>query len=300
MRRVVPSGSFLFVFCCLVPAVGVAAEPDLWRSVFDRAEDLANSKAPVVCVLAIQHPEIIRKQLEQRGVDRYSGKRFRDRVQALSGIHCLHLHFTEVTGQDLDRPNVKAILIGGRSKSLKPSRDPEFFGLIRNSEIPIIGFCGGMQLIGKAFSARVRSMRKLREGEKDPNPRYQPGLFKEWGYLPVKITRRDPLFESLPDEIIVREAHAYHIRQSPPELDVLAATAECPVQAIKHRQRLLYGTQFHPEAYDDRHPHGRIILENFLRLAGVPPKASVAGQRAGVEKVRVGSDRIIAAGVSAL
>ena len=279
MRRVASSRLLLFAFCCLAPAVVAAAEPDTWRSVFDRPEDLANSNAPVVCVLTIQHPEIIRKQLAERGVKRYAGKRFRDRVQALSGMRCLHLHFTEVTGQDLDRRNVKAIFIGGRSKAVKPDRDPEFFGLIRNSKIPIIGFCGGMQLIGKAFSVKVKPMRKLRPGEDDPYPKYCPGLFKEWGFLPVKIMRRDPLFESLPDEILVREMHAGHLPQAPPEFDVLAATAECPIQAIKHRQKLLYGTQFHAETYDTRHPHGRIILQNFLRLAGIPPQPSIAAQR---------------------
>ena len=50
---------------------------------------------------------------------------------------------------------------------------------------------------------------------------------------------------------------------------------ECPVEAFKHRQRPLYGTQFHPEAYDEDHPQGQIILRNFLRLAGIaaPPAA---------------------------
>ncbi len=263
----------LIAWFCQATAVCISAEAegDAWRSVFDRPEDLTRSDAPLVCVLNIQHPEIIRKQLTDKGADLYSGKRFHDRVQTLANIRCLHLHFTEVVGEDLDRPNVKAILIGGRSKLLKPDRDPEFFPLIRESNIPMIGFCGGMQLIGKAYSAKVTSIRKLREGEADPNPRYHPGLFKEWGFLPVEITRRDPLFDKLPDEILVREAHAFHLPEAPPEFEVLAATAECPVQAFKHRRRLLYGTQFHPEAYDDDHPQGRVILENFLRLAGIRP-----------------------------
>jgi len=51
---------------------------------------------------------------------------------------------------------------------------------------------------------------------------------------------------------------------------VLAANAECPVEAIKHKQRLMYGTQFHPEQYDDQHLDGRIILRNFFKLAGLP------------------------------
>ncbi len=269
MRRAFRSGLLLFVLLSLAPAVCAAGEADPWRSVFDRPETLARSDAPLVCVLNIQHPDIIRKQLADQGADLYSGKRFRDRVQALAGMRCLHLHFTEVADKDLERPNVKAILIGGRSKQVSPDRDPEFFPLIRNTEIPMIGFCGGMQLIGKAYSAKVTLIRKLREGETDPNPKYHPGLFKEWGFLPVQIVRRDPLFQSLPDAIVVREAHAYHMLKAPPEFEVLAATAECPVEAIKHRDRLLYGTQFHPEAYDDQHPQGRIILQNFLRLAGI-------------------------------
>lgn len=263
---------YLFAWSYLLSAVCLSAEADPWRSVFDRPEELTSSDVPLACVLNIQHPEIIRKQLADKGVDLYSGTKFHNRVQTLSGMRCLHLHFSELVGDDLERPNVKAILIGGRSKLLKPNRDPEFFGLIRNTKIPMIGFCGGMQLIGKAFSAKVMPIRKLRDGETDPNPQYHPGMFKEWGFLPVKITRRDPLFDSLPEEILVREAHAFHLPVAPPEFEVLAATAECPVEAFKHRQRLLYGTQFHPEAYDDEHPQGRVILQNFLRLAGISPQ----------------------------
>ena len=37
----------------------------------------------------------------------------------------------------------------------------------------------------------------------------------------------------------------------------------------KHRDRVLYGTQFHPEAWQEEYPHGRQILLNFFRLAGV-------------------------------
>lgn len=72
--------------------------------------------------------------------------------------------------------------------------------------------------------------------------------------------------------------HAFQMLQTPPEFDVLAATGECPVQAIKHRERLLYGTQFHAEAYDDAHPHGRAILENFFRLAGASPHPPDGGE----------------------
>jgi len=263
-------GSVLAVAALVaLPAEAVCAETDPWREVFAGSEQLAQTDDPLVCILTIQHPDLIRKQLADKPVDQYSGLKLRRRVEESTGLRCLLVHFTELEGSDLDRPNVKAILITGRSKLVGPEHDRRFYPLIRETRIPIFGFCGGMQLISQAFSAEVVPLRKLREGEADPNPGYHPGQFKEWGYTPVRIVRRDPLFEGLPDEIVVREAHAFHVAETPAEFDLLASTAECPVQAIKHRTRPVYGTQFHPEVHDDDHPHGRVVVENFFRLAGL-------------------------------
>ncbi len=252
-------------------AIGVLgfAEDAAWRAVFATPEDLAGIDQPIVCILTIQHPEIIRRQLADKPVEEYSGAKLRDRMQQLSGVRCVVVHFTEVQGQDLEHPHIKAILITGRSRVVSRELDAQFYPLIRETAIPLFGFCGGMQMISQAYSSAVVPMRSLREGEADPNPNYHPGRYKEWGFLPVQIVQRDPLFEGLPDEIVVRQAHAYQVQQVPDEFLLLASTAECTIQAIKHRQRLVYGTQFHPEVYDDQHPDGRTVVSNFFRLAGL-------------------------------
>ena len=54
----------------------------------------------------------------------------------------------------------------------------------------------------------------------------------------------------------------------PEDFDLPAGSDECKVQVIKHRTRCVYGTQFHPEIYDDSHAHGKVLLENFSRIAG--------------------------------
>lgn len=277
MPRLLSSVLAFLVSCLLSAAVTYAAEGDAWRTVFATPQELAASDGPIVCVLAIQHPDIIRKQLADKPVAEFSGLKLREQVQKQSGLRCVMVHFTEVRGEDLDRPNVKAILITGRSKTVSRDLDAQFHPLIRSTKIPIFGFCGGMQLIGQAYSAKVGPLRKLREGEKDPNPSYHPGQFKEWGFLPVQILRRDPLFEGLPEEIVVRQAHAYQMLQVPAEFELLASSPECKVEAFKHRQRLVYGTQFHPEVNDDQHPHGRVILENFFRLVGLGQKPAAGG-----------------------
>jgi anthranilate/para-aminobenzoate synthase component II len=35
---------------------------------------------------------------------------------------------------------------------------------------------------------------------------------------------------------------------------------------MQHASLPLFGVQFHPELSDEKHPHGRTILENFLSL----------------------------------
>jgi len=272
MLRLPASVLTFLVFCWLSAGAALAAEVDAWRTVFATPQELAAIDEPIVCVLTIQHPDIIRKQLADKPAAEYSGVKLRERLQRQSGLRCVVVHFTEVRGEDLDRSNVKAILITGRSKIVDRDLDAQFHPLIRNTQIPVFGFCGGMQLIGQAYSVKVGPLRKLREGEKDPNPSYHPGQFKEWGFLPVQIVQRDPLFEGLPDEIVVRQAHAFQALQVPAEFELLASSPECKVEAFKHRQRLVYGTQFHPEVNDDDHRHGRVILENFFRLAGLGPK----------------------------
>ncbi|MCJ7423113.1 hypothetical protein MUP01_02450, partial [Candidatus Bathyarchaeota archaeon] len=55
------------------------------------------------------------------------------------------------------------------------------------------------------------------------------------------------------------ELHKYSIKPSL-ELDVLAESNNC-VQAIKHRERNIYGVLFHPEV------RNRKIIEQFIFLS---------------------------------
>ncbi len=251
-----------------------ASLQELWRKIYTRPEQLAQLSKPTICILDIQHPDRIYEQFKtlSKPLEQFYACTFRARVAEISGLHTIVVHATEVEGEDLDRPQIKAILIGGRSKSLPREVDERFYQLIRETRIPILGICGGCQLIGRAYGAKVVRMRKLRPDEQDPNPKYHPGWFKEWGFTEIQVLKPDPLFGGLPEKPILREFHAFQIVEPPKEFELLASTQECRVQAIKHRDRLVYAVQFHPERYDHRHPHGRVVLENFFRLAlGQPP-----------------------------
>ena len=112
--------------------------------------------------------------------------------------------------------------------------------------------------------------------DRQPTPRRRDGLRET-----ITASRRD-LFAGLDETVVVEQRHFWELKAAPAGFVRLAASDACPVQAIRHEGRLLYGVQFHPERYSDRHPDGRIILSNFFRLAGlaVPRSEAAALARA--------------------
>ncbi|MEW6356105.1 MAG: gamma-glutamyl-gamma-aminobutyrate hydrolase family protein [Planctomycetota bacterium] len=236
------------------------------EGVYDDLSKALKGRRPFVCVIDTQHPDTIRQKMkEPRGYWYIS--HLRKIVKELSGLPCAAVHYTQIKKADLTGKGVHALIITARSGALDKAYDEELFALIRETDIPTIGFCGGCQLIAQAYGARVDLMRELKAGEADPHPAYTPGRFKEWGFTKVKVTAADPIFKGLGKEIVVNEMHAWEIKELPTEFDVLASTDECKIQVIRHKEKVLYGTQFHAEHYDAEHPDGEVLLGNFFTIA---------------------------------
>jgi len=122
--------------------------------------------------------------------------------------------------------------------------------LIRKLDRPILGICFGHQLIGTAHGSEVVDLgHTVRE-------------FKE-----IKLLGNDPIFDGLPGSIRVSESHRQALERVPEGFRHLAESAASQVEAIGHQTRPIYGLQFHPERSDEKHPHGRTIIQNFLKLA---------------------------------
>lgn len=147
-----------------------------------------------------------------------------------------------------------AIIISGSQRKLAEIGIFELYTnvaeLVKICEKPILGICFGHQLIAKAFYEDVVPMEQKIEG-----------------YYMVKRVNHDELFEGLGEKILVMESHQEMVANVPYEFIKLAESPNCPIEAIKHRTLPIYGVQFHPERYDDKHPAGGIILENFFRVA---------------------------------
>jgi GMP synthase (glutamine-hydrolysing) len=133
------------------------------------------------------------------------------------------------------------------------------FEVIRTVPLPVLGVCGGHQQMALAFGAPVGLMARLEPGEG-----YE-GAKRERGYFPV-TTNGSGLFKGLTSPITVWHSHFDEVKELPKGFRSTASNETCPIQAMEHTERPLFGVQFHPELFDDEHPDGKQILENFLLI----------------------------------
>lgn len=133
------------------------------------------------------------------------------------------------------------------------------FEVIKKAPQPMLGVCGGHQQMALAFGAPIGLMERLEPGEG-----YE-GAKRERGYFPVETTGAG-IFKDLPLELTVWHSHCDEVKQLPRGFCRTASNETCPIQAMEHKDRPLFGVQFHPELFDGEHPDGRKVLENFLKL----------------------------------
>jgi len=154
------------------------------------------------------------------------------------------------------------IILSGQShpwEMYTPESLAGVFSVIKQASQPILGLCGGHQQIALAYGAKVGLMERVASGEG-----YE-GAKRERGFLPVTNTG-EGLFKDLPSEIVVWHNHCDEVKEVPDGFRVTASNETCPIQAMQQKGRRLYGIQFHAELFNEDHPEGRKVVENFLSL----------------------------------
>jgi GMP synthase (glutamine-hydrolysing) len=136
------------------------------------------------------------------------------------------------------------ILSGGPASVYEPNAprcDPAIFEL----NIPILGICYGMHLACQELGGQVR-----------------PAGHREFGRAVCRIHEADGLFAGVPRETTVWMSHGDQVTATAGDFLTLAATDTCPVAAMRHRTKPIFGLQFHPEVSHSE--YGQQILRNFL------------------------------------
>ena len=119
----------------------------------------------------------------------------------------------------------------------------------------------------------------------------------EYGRAELKILDHSDLFAGLPEKFTVWMSHGDRVLEIPPHFEPIAETENAPFAAIRHREKKIYGVQFHPEVKHSR--FGDKILENFAKsVCGCEPLWTMENFiEYEVEKIRetVGDKNVICA-----
>lgn len=203
------------------------------------------------------------------------------------------VHVTALaTAAEEFRPD--AIVLSGTLRDFdyyQPEILADFTDFIRTTTIPVLGICGGHQMIGLSFGARVITLDLQEQSERRDN------RVTEYQYRLIRIVEpEDPIFEEIDNPqaavwqdytregriLRVWQNHGLQLDQVPGGFKLLATSYLCRNQMMVKRSagQLIYTVQFHLEkSFEDwnksrtRWEHqnesrdGRILFENFLRLA---------------------------------
>lgn len=118
-------------------------------------------------------------------------------------------------------------------------------------EIPILGICLGLQVIGAAYGAKISSAPELLHGRTSEILHDGTDLFKD-----------------IPNNFIATRYHSLAIESDsvPAELQVTARCSDGTIMGISHRSKKIVGVQFHPEAVLTQ--YGYELLANWLEICG--------------------------------
>ena len=168
------------------------------------------------------------------------------------GIDCEVIRNDKITTDEIKQKNYDAIII---SPGPGTPEDKKYFGVGTAviKEIgptkPILGVCLGHQGIIHAFGGKITNAGRVRHGKTSPIKHVEDPLFQG-----VKNPFRATRYHSLVgDKTII-----------PDSLQVTAiAEDDLEVMAVRHKEYLIEGVQFHPESIMTE--DGKKILANFVK-----------------------------------
>ena len=166
-----------------------------------------------------------------------------------SGQEVLVVRNDEITIEQINDLNPEKIVIS--PGPCTPKEAGISIELIKNATVPLLGVCLGHQAIGAAFGGNVIKAPEIFHGKLSEVEHNKENIFKGID-SPYSVVRYHSLIiekDSLPDELKITG-----VLKDNPEI----------IMAIEHKEKPIYGVQFHPESIET--DFGMKLIENFLAL----------------------------------
>ncbi|NBC05404.1 MAG: glutamine-hydrolyzing GMP synthase [Bacteroidetes bacterium] len=166
------------------------------------------------------------------------------RIRELN-VYCeIHPFNTQPEEFSAHPPN--GIILSGGPKSVYDEEAPvlnlDYFDFGK----PVLGICYGLQSLAHT----------LVPGSVDKAEK------REFGRAKLIVDNDSGLLKNVPNDSVVWMSHGDHIHDLPEQYEVIAHTSNAPVAAVRHKEKEIYGVQFHPEVVHTE--KGKEILQNFV------------------------------------
>lgn len=136
------------------------------------------------------------------------------------------------------------LILGGGPALDRAGRCTDY---LRDLDIPILGICLGMQLMGTTYGGQVA-----------------PGATGGYAEVQVEVVKENDILRGLPKTFKTWASHADQVIKLPGDFEILARSNVCEIEAMKHLHRPLYGVQWHPEVVHTE--YGLKLLCNFIAV----------------------------------
>ena len=166
-----------------------------------------------------------------------------------SGQEVLVVRNDEITIERINDLNPEKIVIS--PGPCTPKEAGISIELIKNATVPLLGVCLGHQAIGAAFGGNIIKAPEIFHGKLSEVEHNNENIFKGID-SPYSVVRYHSLIiekDSLPNELKITG-----VLKDNPEI----------IMAIEHKEKPIYGVQFHPESIETN--FGMKLIENFLAL----------------------------------
>ena len=146
--------------------------------------------------------------------------------------------------EEIEAENPIGLILGGGPSIEGAGLSEEY---IKHFNLPILGICLGHQLIAKAYGGEVTTSDT-----------------ESYAQVKIDIKNDENLFKGLAPEIDVWSSHKDEVKTIPEKFEILASSKLCDVESFKHKDKDVYGIQFHPEVHHT--PKGEVIFNNFYKI----------------------------------
>ncbi len=151
----------------------------------------------------------------------------------------------DVTLEKLRGHNAVGLVFSGGPMSVYAKDAPRCRPEVLDCGLPVLAICYGLQLACEMLGSDV-----------------QGGESREFGRMQLEVIEHDALLAHVPSETAVWMNHGDIVTKLSDDFVPLARTPSCPIAAVRHKSRPVYGVQFHPEVTHT--PCGNQIFRNFL------------------------------------